>query len=235
MNIYDSLINKYEIMSSEHDFCVDLNIAKHNNLRKILEVGGGRAGWSLGINEFLGSPIDITVIENFEFKNYDSYGHNWPKSKLELINEINLKYEYHNISILDIDANFIHDHINDKFDLIRIDCFEHEDELNKILKWSHLHLNDDGLLYIDDIIPTICINRLYSSISLIKEKLYKIVWIGNKSMVLSKYESNKDFFPIDLRNTIQSEIKNLKFVYRDHVEMIGNNSIFNIKYWCSWN
>ena len=235
MNVYSELINKYEIMSDVFDFCVDVNVAKYNNLRKILEVGGGRAGWSLGINEFLGNPVDITMVENFEFLNYGSYGQAWPSSKSELLTEMNNKYKSHNICVLNIDANLIHNYINDNFDLIRIDCFEHEDELNQILKWSYSQLNDDGMLYIDDIKPTICINRLYSAISMVKEKMYKIDWIGDKSMILSKYKSSKDHFPLDLRNLIQNEIASIKFVIRDPVGVIGNNGSFDIKYWCTFN
>jgi len=235
MNVYSDLINRYEIMSTEQDFCIDLNVAKYNNIKKILEIGGGRAGWSLGITEFLNTPPEIVVVENFEFKTYDSYGHTWPKSKSELLGEINNKCPYHNISILDTDACLLPTIINDKFDLIRIDCFEHEDELNKILRWSHSQLNEDGLLYVDDIKPTICINRLYSAIGLVKEKLYKIVWIGDKSMILSKYDSSKDHFPIELRNLIKNEPLNIRFVIRDPVEMIGSDGVFNIKYWCTEN
>lgn len=235
MNIYNKLINKYEIMSDERDFCVDVNVAKYNNSKKILEIGGGRAGWSLGINEFLGTSVNIFVVENFEFKNYDSYGHNWPKSKSELLDEINCKNKNHNITIFDIDAKLLNHYINDKFDLIRIDCFEHEDEMNNLLEWSHLHLNNDGMLYIDDILPTICLNRFYSAISSVKKNLFNIVWIGNKSMILSKCGSTKDYFPVELRDLIQNEVNNLKFVYRTHVGMVGNNGIFNIKYWCTLN
>lgn len=235
MNIYSNLINRYNIMSSEQDFCIDLNVAKYNNTKKILEIGGGRAGWSLGITEFLNTMPEIIVVENFEFKTYDSYGQNWPKSKSDLLVEINKKCPDNNISILDFDANVLNQIINDKFDLIRIDCFEHEDELNKILKWTHSQLSDDGLLYIDDIKPTICINRLYSAINLVKEKLYKIVCIGDKSMILSKYDSNKDYFHAELRNLIKNELPNIRFAFRDPVQMIGSDGVFNIKYWCTEN
>jgi len=194
---YQYLVEELDIMSNPSDFAIVSNIAKFHDVKKILEIGGGCAGWSIGVNKVLGNIPDITVIENFEFTNYTNYGGNWPPSE-DLLKKrieekcINLNCE-HNINILNMDAINIPEKLNnEKFDLIRIDCLgSNYDEVEKVMRWAHGALYDNGLLYIDDIEPRSVINRFLFAMDLTREKLIRIVFAGYKEAVFCKWNSKK--------------------------------------------
>lgn len=232
MNYYNDIINKYNIMSPPSDLCVDYNIIKYNNINSILEIGAGGGGWSIGLNNFIDRPINITLIENFEFVKYNdnNYGKDWPKSKNELINFIDNCCKNHNIIVKDIDTEVINTCIYDTYDLIRIDCFEHDKEINDILQWVYIHLNKNGLVYIDDVDPRITIGRLSCALNFVKQKKFKLLCINGKSSVFSKWESDLNFMNNDILKKITDENSSIRFKNRIYKTISTDNEEILINY-----
>ena len=219
------LIEELDILSNPIDFDIVSRIIKFNNSTKILEIGGGCAGWSIGINKILNNSPHITVVENFEFVGY-SRDYGWPVCEKELKQSIEEKCKYlncnHNIQILDMDAVYLPEKLKHQtFDVIRLDCFDHEDEINDILRWSHSSLTNNGLMCIDDIQPCITINRFMCMMDLVREKLFKPVWIGDKEAIWCKWESDINFIPKDIPYKLKSLPAKIKC----------NNTYEIINYW----
>ena len=218
-NLYSSLVNDLKIMSWDLDFVVVANIVKFNKPNKILELGAGDAAWCIGINKILNNVNiipDITAVENFHFITaIPGYGLGWSKSKKLLEQKIEhicnrLKCK-HNIKVLDVDALLIPKKLeHERFDLIRLDCLDVVKDIESILRWAHSSLTDDGLLYIDDIKPSITIGRFLVAMDLVREKLFKIIWIGDKEAIFCKWNSTKNFVPENVHNNINTII-NMKY------------------------
>ena len=225
--ILRDLVKQLGIMSLPGDFDTVSRMLTFNNSTKILELGGGAASWSIGITKMLNNSPHITVVENFEFLNYsgDTWWYDWPTCESELKQSIEETCERlgcsHNIQVLDIDAKLLPEKLKHQtFDVIRLDCFEHAAEIKNILRWAYSSLTNDGLLCIDDIQPSITINRFMCTMDLVREKLIKPVWIGSKEAVFCKWESDKNFIPKDMQYKLL-KVDNLEVDCRDGYEAIS--------------
>lgn len=187
----DSLFANISPQSTREDTIVFLNIIAFMNPVEVLELGTGLGDWLVASNNVLTSNAQFTGYDNFDCAILPG----WPKNKYELEQMILAKNSFTNkpinFSVHDADVRTT-DFSNVKFDMVRLDCLDREEDVNSVLDKILPHTTDNCLFFTDDITMNLCPGRLTAFLKKLEKNEFKIVWTGHKEMCWCKSSFNTD-------------------------------------------
>ena len=171
-------------MSDDMDLVAEIILINHLNPKVCWEIGTGKADWALFINQYMNISPEWHLTENFDWATTTNEAimsyipDNWPKNLTDINNHIRkmykknkkeFKYTLYDQDILKIQNNKL-------VDLWRIDCdFENLDQsIEHMLEYS----SDNVIFFVDDIIPSRCINRFVTMMDQVRRGNLELVWVG---------------------------------------------------------
>jgi len=173
-----NLVEKYSPMVRFEDLKVIIELLTYTKPKSILELGTGVGGWILAINEALDDDISFIGYENFK---WDKIGQQFTDIK-QLETQLRLVSINNKIILKDSDVTKL-DNLefqNNLFDVVRLDCLEESNDINKLFYKIFPYTSDNCIFLVDDIVPNNCPNRFLTYMSKASDGLIKPMWFGNK-------------------------------------------------------
>lgn len=126
-------------------------LKKHNPIKSYLEIGVLAGDYSDLVIKYL-NPKIIDLVDTYDSKDYNQIN-NKRFEKETHFEYIKNKYKNNNnINIIKENFNIKTTKLSNKYDYIYIDAHHTIGQVSEQLNWSANHINDDGIIGIDDYI-----------------------------------------------------------------------------------
>lgn len=190
-------------MSETIDQMGEASIFRFFKPRRIVEFGAATGNWCILMNAMSEGYVEqhYTLVEDFSWHNngfesnkIHAVNHNFPKNKTELAQHVTNHIKSFDIIDTSVDQ-FITTDLEEKVDLIRIDC--DVSNWNTLLEWIDRNGSDRLIILSDDIKSTVAPHRMLIIQQLVAQGKMRLMWIGEDTAAWCRpnmlYESHRWF------------------------------------------
>lgn len=191
--LYDKL-NKNIISPQSHLGVLEcgLDILDLFKPKSVLEIGFGRGDWSLAAAMILeDNSVNFNGIDNFSGivygKENGTEEKDWPDTIGRLQKHVNIKKTLigvaNSIKVYEGDVTNKFEHqlqkLDTKFDCIRLDCLcSSRKEIINLLETVLKFTDERFIIFLDDAVPSCCVQRFLAAIDLTENKQIKPIWFS---------------------------------------------------------
>ena len=199
-----NLVEKHSPMVRFEDLKVLIELLNYTKPKSILELGTGAGGWILAINEALEHDVSFIGYENFK---WDNIGQQFTDIK-QLETQLQIVSNNNKILLKDSDVTTLDnlEFCNNLFDVVRLDCLEESNDINKLFYKIFPYTSDNCIFLVDDIVPNNCPNRFLTYMDKVSDGVLKPIWFGNKEGAWCKSTYNHNPLIDDIILNIKDDI-----------------------------